>query len=75
MKKELCVKGMTCEHCQKMVQSTLLEIEGVEDVFINLESGKVILTLKEDLSLDIFINAIESLGYEVMKSDEKGCGE
>ena len=71
MKKELYVKGMTCEHCVKMVENALLEVNGVEEVFIDLESGKVILTLKEDISLNTISNLIESLGYEVIKTNEK----
>lgn len=42
--KELILKieGMTCGHCEKFVRTTLAELQGVEQVDVNLASGRAI---------------------------------
>lgn len=64
-KVELIVKGMTCEHCVKRVERAILSTGKAKNVFINLETGKVIFEKEEDLSLDEVKANIEIYGYKV----------
>ena len=41
---ELLVKGMSCDHCVMTVKRLASSVEGVSDVQVDLESGKVQVT-------------------------------
>lgn len=66
MKEELRVKGMTCKSCGMLIKESLGEQEGVNDVKVSHEKGKVIVDY-DDSQIDIQkISAlIEEEGYEV----------
>ena len=55
---------MNCSHCVKTVGDSLKNIEGVADVDVSLETGKVIVNgsgvKKEELT-----KAVEGVGYKV----------
>ena len=62
----LQVSGMTCGHCEKAVKSSLLSVEGVAFVMVNLQNGKV------DVEYDVskateqqLKEAVEDQGYDV----------
>ena len=59
------VKGMKCEHCKKRVENALLQIPGIKKVKIDLKSGNVQISTKEDISLDTLKMTIVDLGYEI----------
>jgi copper ion binding protein len=42
MKTEIKVEGMTCGHCTKAVHNLIAELQGVQNVEVNLESSKAI---------------------------------
>ena len=54
---------MTCNHCKANVQNNLSSIEGIENIEIDLESGKVKMT-GEVIDLDEVKSKVESIGYE-----------
>ncbi len=60
--KTIKVNGMTCNHCKANVQNNLSSIEGIENIEIDLESGKVKMT-GESIDLDQVKNKVESIGY------------
>ena len=67
MQKEFIIKGMSCQNCVKRITNVLTNQEEVAQVDIDLETGKLKLELKKDLSDSKIITLIEDLGYEVIK--------
>ena len=61
--KTVKVSGMTCNHCKANVENNLSAIEGIENIEIDLESGKVKMT-GEDIDLGAVKNKVESIGYQ-----------
>ena len=60
------VKGMTCMGCVRSVKNVLEPIQGVSNVDVTLETGKV--TISYDASktdTGAFRTAIEDAGYDV----------
>lgn len=60
--KTVKVSGMTCNHCKANVQNNLSAIEGIENIEIDLESGKVKMS-GDDIDLDAVKSKVESIGY------------
>lgn len=60
------VKGMTCGHCVNAVTNELKEIKGVEDVHIDLDSGRVEVTSDVPLDRESVQAAVEEAGYELV---------
>ena len=66
MKKNFSVKGMSCGHCKKAVESALEKLDGVEEAKVNLEAEEV--TVKFDdkrLELAALKDEVRAAGYEV----------
>jgi len=61
--KTVKVSGMTCNHCKTNVQNNLSSIEGIENIEIDLDSGKVKMT-GDDIDLSAVKSKVESIGYE-----------
>lgn len=67
MKVKIVVGGMVCEHCQNHVKNALLNVKGVNNVSVNLNSGEVEVEAQEGLDLNLLSKAIEDEGYRVLK--------
>ncbi len=63
----IIVGGMTCNHCKANVENSIKSAPGVEDVAVDLATGKVNIT-GESIDLDEIKTGIESIGYTVVKS-------
>lgn len=63
--KTISVKGMTCMHCQETVRKAVDSIEGVEDVKIDLTSGRVAFSYASD-NLESIKEIIRDKGYEIV---------
>ncbi|HHY73470.1 MAG TPA: heavy-metal-associated domain-containing protein [Bacillus bacterium] len=61
----LKVSGMTCGHCEKAVKNALSAIEGVEQVDVELKTGKVEVVANEHVSEQALKDAVEEQGYDV----------
>lgn len=62
----LNVKGMSCNHCESRVKSSLSSLSGVEDVQVDIKSGIVSLEFNPDMiNPKIIEDEIEDQGYEV----------
>ena len=64
--KTISVEGMHCAHCSKKVEDALKGIKGVKSVKVNLDNKEVEITMKEDISDDVFKNVVEDLGFEII---------
>lgn len=63
----LDVEGMSCGHCKTAVTHALKELNGVSNVSVDLEKGKVdVLYDDSKVSLNKMKEAIEDQGYDVV---------
>lgn len=60
----LSVAGMTCNNCVKSVTNSILDVKNVEDVDVDLITGKANIN-GDNINIDDAIVAITSLGYSV----------
>ncbi|MGI6513852.1 MAG: heavy-metal-associated domain-containing protein [Syntrophomonadaceae bacterium] len=64
--KQLKVSGMSCRHCQRAVQDSLLALPGIKRAEVDLNQGTV--TVEYDaarVDLDDMKKSIEDAGYGV----------
>ena len=62
---DFIIKGMNCNHCKSNAEAAILKIVGVENVEIDLPSGRAIIhgnPRKEDI-----VKAVEALGFSVVE--------
>ncbi len=64
MKKTMMVEGMSCGHCEMAVKNALKELEGVQDVNVDLSTGKVEVE-GENLQDNLLTGAVDEAGYSV----------
>jgi copper chaperone CopZ len=62
----LNVNGMMCGGCENRVKNSLQNIDGVEKVEADHNTGKVVVTTNKDVSKDIIKETLEDIGYEVV---------
>lgn len=60
------IKGMSCQHCVMAVTKTLKEIEGIEDLTVNLEKGEAVFTEVKPVDQEQVKERIKKAGYEVV---------
>ena len=58
------VSGMTCEHCVNAVKGELTQLEGVDQVDVELEGGKVTVTSGAPVDDADVRAAVEKAGYQ-----------
>jgi copper chaperone len=64
---ELSVEGLVSIKSEKEVSTILVNLNGVEDVEIDLDDGEVTIEYDDDiLGEDDIIDAIEEMGYSVI---------
>jgi copper chaperone CopZ len=61
---EYVVAGMTCEHCKASVTEEVSEVAGVQDVQVDLPTGR--LTVIGDVADDALRAAVDEAGYRVV---------
>ncbi|MFZ0370469.1 MAG: copper chaperone CopZ [Halobacillus sp.] len=66
MQTTIKVEGMTCEHCEKAVTGALKELDGVEEVQVDLTTGNVEVSTSKEVSREAMADAIEDQGYDVV---------
>ena len=65
----LIVNGMMCGGCENRVKNAIKNIEGVENVTADHNTGKVIIISNNEVSEEIIKETLEDIGYEVVKED------
>jgi len=58
------VSGMTCSHCTESVKNTLLKLEGIKDVQVDLDSGKVYID-SDNIDFVLIKKNIKELGFDI----------
>lgn len=65
MNQTINVKGMSCMHCERRLESALKEIKGVKKVKADHTAGILEVEYNEKKTdLDAIINAVRETGYE-----------
>lgn len=60
------IRGMSCQHCQQVVEKALAALSGMAEAKVLLEEGKALVSFDETkLSLKDIWAAIEESGYYV----------
>lgn len=57
------VTGMTCSHCVASVTEEVSALAGVDDVHVDLDSGRLTVTGEEAANTDAVRGAVEEAGY------------
>ena len=66
----LPVQGMTCAACVAKVEKTLKTMTGVQEVHVNLLSGKAAVTYESNLAgVPQIVKMIQDIGYEVPEEE------
>ena len=60
------VKGMVCNGCENRVKNIIKDINGVEDVVADYNTGIVKVTSNDDVSESLMKEKIEDIGFEVL---------
>ncbi|RGE19058.1 heavy-metal-associated domain-containing protein [Leucobacter sp. wl10] len=64
---EYQVTGMTCGHCEMSIREEVSEIDGVEDVQVSAQTGKLIVTAAVELDDARVLAAVEEAGYSAVR--------
>ncbi|EPD32493.1 cation transporter [Propionimicrobium lymphophilum] len=56
------ITGMTCGHCVNAVTSEVSEIDGVTDVDVQLEGGKMAVTSESEIDFEAIKEAVDEAG-------------
>ncbi len=62
----LKVKGMSCQHCVMSVTKALNQLEGIQNIQVDLQKGEVRFDNTKVLASNRIEKAIEVAGYEVV---------
>jgi copper chaperone len=62
---KLKIKGMSCQHCVMAVTKALKEIEGLQDVAVDLEKGEATFTETKPVDMNLIKDKVKKAGYEV----------
>lgn len=62
----LVVKGMSCQHCVNTVTKALNQLDGIQNVQVDLEKGEVRYENIKKVANEQIIKAITNAGYEVI---------
>lgn len=62
---EFWVDGMSCAHCARAVTAELSALDGVDDVRVDVVSGRVQVTHDAPLLQAVVAQAIHDAGYEL----------
>ena len=67
------VKGMTCASCAARIEKGVSEMQGVEEVAVNLATDSMQVSFApEQSSLEEVVKKVSDLGYEAMPPEDKG---
>ena len=67
MAETVTVKGMSCNHCVMSVTKALTKLDGIQDVYVDLQKGEVRFDNTKVVALDKIEKAITDAGYQVVK--------
>ncbi len=66
VKTVVMIEGMMCDHCKSKVEKSLLELDGVSKVRVNLKDKKAFVYSKNRIDPKEILKTIDGLGYQVI---------
>ena len=63
----LIINGTMCGGCENRVKNAIKNIEGVENVTADHNTGKVTVISNNQISKEIIEETLEDIGYEIVK--------
>lgn len=66
LKRVVKIDGMSCNHCAKTVENTLLSIDGITKAKVNLKEKTAIIILDSNIDNNIIKDKINELEYKVL---------
>ena len=68
-KREIKISGMSCTGCENRVENVLKNIENVESVNANYNTGIVEIETDDikNLDIDVIKETLEDLGYDILE--------
>ena len=64
----LKVKGMSCQHCVMSIRKALGQLEGIQNIDVDLQKGEVRFENKRPVESDRITEAIEAAGFEILSA-------
>ncbi|HEU0051493.1 MAG TPA: heavy metal translocating P-type ATPase [Patescibacteria group bacterium] len=71
MKTYLKLKGLHCKSCETLIEETVRELPGVENVSVSYANGTAQIDTDGTTEIDSILQAIQSLGYEASQNKQK----
>ena len=68
---ELTISGMTCGHGAQALTTALSALRGVENVDVDVASGRVILNVAHPLSTEFLTGIVSEAGFELTAIRER----
>lgn len=65
---EYLVTGMTCSHCEMSIREEVSEIDGVADIQVSAETGKLVVTGDENVDDAQVLAAVTEAGYAAVRA-------
>jgi copper chaperone len=62
------VTGMTCDHCVHAVTEEVSGLAGVEDVTVDLTSGRLTVTSANEIPYAVVAAAVDEAGYALSRA-------
>ena len=63
------VKGMSCQHCVMSVTKALNQLEGIENLQVDLAKGEVRFDNKKEVPSGRVVKAIQDAGFKVIPQE------
>jgi copper chaperone len=63
MTKEFTVRDMSCGHCAQAITKEVKDVQGVQNVSVDLGTKRVSIEANEQVTTDRIIEAINEAGY------------
>jgi copper ion binding protein len=60
------VQGMTCSHCASAVTEEVSRLDGVQQVDVDVDAGRVTVTSERPLAEDEVREAVTEAGYQLV---------
>ena len=70
MKEVIFIEGMQCNHCKMAVEEALKQIDGIEEVQVELEQKKAVVYLSKPIEETKIKDKINEIGFEVIKIEK-----
>lgn len=65
---EYQVTGMTCSHCEMSIREEISEIDGIADIQVSAQTGKLVVTGNDSIDDAQVLAAVTEAGYSAVRS-------